>query len=411
MSDSRIDWWPPMDGTQPNAGGGDGPVWGGAPAPEPPPQRRSRSRDRERAARERSAARRNTIVGVITAVVLLAGAVYVGFSLFGGKPDGGQASESVQDYPGPGYPSATVVVSPGDSGTAIAKSLVDAGVVATTKAFTDAFAANPDASKIQPGTYSLLLKMKASDAVVALLSPASRVSLKVTIPEGFTVQQIVAKVNEVTLIPTADLDAALADPAAIGLPEQAGGNAEGWLYPSTYQVDPKATAADVLKQMTAMTVQVLQSKQVPPESWKDVLTKASIVEREAGRAEDRPKMARAIENRLERGMRLEVDATVSYGLGKSGQAPTSAETQDGSNPYNTYQHDGLPPTPIASPGAESIDAVLSPADGTWLFWVTVNYDTKETKFATTFDEHNEQVAELTAWLASRSSAATTEPTG
>ena len=398
MSDSRIDWWPPIEGTPPSTD-----LTGGAGAPQPPaePPRRSRARERERQARERSASRRNAIVAIIVCVLLVAGAGYVTWSLFGGHSKGGEASPTtVQDYPGPGaYPPVSVVINSGDTGAAMGAALQQAGVVATAQSFVDAFAANPDAAKIQPGTYSLLKEMKASDAVLALLNPASRVSMKVTIPEGYSVAQIVQRIHEVTLISVDDLEAALKDPKSIGLPAEAGGKPEGWLFPSTYQVEPDATAASVFKQMTAQTVKVLTEKGVAKGDWKTVLTKASLVEREAGRDEDRPMMARAIDNRLARSMALQIDATTLYGLGRTSGAPTTAENQNASNAYSTYVHTGLPPTPIASPGEASIDAVLNPAEGDWLFWVTVNFDTKETKFATTLDEHNQQVAEMQAWLA------------
>jgi UPF0755 protein len=280
----------------------------------------------------------------------------------------------------------------------MAKTLHDADVVASVKAFTDAFAANPDASKIQPGTYSLLKKEKAADAVTALLSPANRVSLKVTIPEGYSVKQIVQRINEVTLIPVDDLNAALKDPAAIDLPAQAGGNPEGWLFPSTYNIEPGATATSVLKQMADQMVKVLTDKGVPQDQWKTVLTKASLVEREAKRDEDRPPMAQAIDNRLAKDMFLQIDATVAYGAGKPGTALTTADLQDASNPYNSYVHTGLPPTPIASPGQASIDAVLNPADGTWIFWQLVDPSTGETKFENTNEEHNRDVALLNQWL-------------
>ena len=85
-------------------------------------------------------------------------------------------------------------------------------------------------------------------------------------------------------------------------------------------------------------------------------------------------------------MKLYIDASVAYGLNKSCTELTTADTEDPTNPYNTYVHPGLPPGPIASPGEASIDAVLHPADGPWKFWVTINLDTKETRFAETYDE-------------------------
>ena len=130
-----------------------------------------------------------------------------------------------------------------------------------------------------------------------------------------------------------------------------------------------------------------------------MLNKASLVEREARLAEDRPKVARAIENRLAKEMPLQVDATVAYGLGISGMDLTTEMTQDDSNAYNTYRHLGLPPTPIASPGSVSIDAVLNPEPGDWLFWVAINLDTGETRFAVTNDEHNATKELLRQWQA------------
>jgi len=123
------------------------------------------------------------------------------------------------------------------------------------------------------------------------------------------------------------------------------------------------------------------------------------VEREARHDEDRPKVARAILNRIAANMTLDIDAAVAYGLGISGTQLTRAHLADPENPFNTYQHVGLPPAPIANPGAASIEAVTHPADGPWLFWVTVNLATGETKFTETYAEHQQYVAELRAWQA------------
>lgn len=410
MSNSRTDWWPPIEGESHPSGDPQphSDLFGAVETPgAPQPSRRSRSSVRAHRARERKHRRRRTFLVLTLAIAMVAGAGYVVYSLFGSSWHLGGSSAAVSDYPGPGYPSAQVVVNTGDTGAQIGKTLVDAGVVASQHAFTSAFSANPDASKIQPGTYNLLLKMKATDAVAALLNPASRVSMRVTIPEGQTAAQILAKITEVALIPAKDLQAAAADPAAIGLPAQANGKIEGWLYPATYQVQPGDTATSVLKQMVAQTVSVLTAKNVPQDQWETVLNKASLIEREARRDEDRPMMARAIENRLSQGMALSIDASVAYGLNKSGTQLTNADIQNGDNPFNTYKHMGLPPTPIASPGEKSIDAVLNPAQGPWLFWVTVNDDTGETKFATTFDEHKKNQAERDAWVAQHASASST----
>ncbi|KRD45093.1 aminodeoxychorismate lyase [Cellulomonas sp. Root930] len=373
-------------------------LFGGDTRVAPPEHRSSRSRGRAKEQRERKRRRRRSIWVLVVAILMVVGAAYVVVELMGGlfQGQGGSAS-GVDDYSGVGHGRVEIVIKPGDTGADMATTMVDAGVVATAKAFNDAFAANPQASSIQPGTYSMLLEMKASDAVTALLNPSSRVSFKVTIPEGLTKNQIATKLSEKMAVPVEDVQAAIADPAAIGLPAEANGNAEGWLFPATYDIQPDATPASVLAQMTAQTVAVLTQKGVPQDQWETVLNKASLVEREAKLPEDRPKVARAIENRLAKEMVLQIDATVAYGLGISGMDLTTEMTKDDSNAYNTYTHLGLPPTPIASPGAVSIDAVLNPEPGDWLFWVAVNLDTGETRFAVTNDEHNANKALLRQW--------------
>lgn len=392
MSNSQTEWWAPVergDDTTTDLFGGDN----GAGAPS----RRSRSAGRQRAHRERQRRRRRSVWVLVVAIALVAGAGYVVYSVAGDVfRGGGSHSAGVTDYPGPGHASVQVVVKSGDTGSMMGQTLVKAGVVASTGAFTKAFAANPDAASIQPGTYNLMLQMRASDAVSALLNPSSRATMRVTIAEGLNASQIYDKINATTLIPVADLKKAAADPTAIGLPAQAKGKVEGWLFPATYDVEPGTSAADVLKQMTTKTVQVLKAHDVPAAQWETVLNKASIIEREAKLDDDRPKMARAIDNRLTQGMPLQIDATTSYGLGITG-APTVAQTKDLSNKWSTGARTGLPPTPISSPGEKSIEAVLAPATGDWLFWCTVNLQTGETKFSETLAEQNAAEAELRAW--------------
>ncbi|QCB93650.1 endolytic transglycosylase MltG [Cellulomonas shaoxiangyii] len=402
---NQTEWWAPVKSDESVAELFGGERVGGTGEPGGrEPRRRSRSSGRKREERLRKQRRRRSVAVLIVALVMVVGAAYVVFSVLGGAAlfgaRGGSQEAQVEDFPGPGRPGASpVVVNAGDTGAAMAATLAGAGVVATEDAFLDAYTANVDAASIQPGTYQLLLEMKASDAVLALLDAKNRVSTKVTIPEGYTATQIYERIKEVTLIPVDQLQAAAADPAAIGLPAEAGGNVEGWLFPSTYQVEPGTDAAGVLRQMVAKTVEVLSAKGVAQDQWETVLNKASLVEREARYDPDRPKMARAIENRLERDMILQIDAAVAYGLGINGTELTTEMTRDASNPYNTYRHVGLPPTPIASPGEKSIDAVLNPEAGDWIFWTAINLETGETRFAATSDEHDANVELLREWQA------------
>ena len=128
-----------------------------------------------------------------------------------------------------------------------------------------------------------------------------------------------------------------------------------------------------------------------------MLIKASIVQAEAGRSQDMPKVARVLENRLARHIPLQLDSTVSYATGHFG-ITTSARDRASRSPYNTYRVAGLPPGPIDSPGIAAVKAVLNPAAGDWLFFVTVNPDTGETKFAVTEAQRVAITREFQAWL-------------
>jgi UPF0755 protein len=395
VSNSQTEWWAPVERNGESAD-----LFGGDPTSSEQP-RRSRSGGRQRQERQRKQRRRRSLLVVIVALALVVGSAYVVISLVGGMFGGDDKAneQTIEDYPGPGFGSATVTINTGDIGTDIGATLTEAGVVASAEAFSKAFAANANAASIQPGTYSLLLEMNAEDAVNALLNPASKEDFRVTIAEGLTKQQILERVSAKTLIPLKELEAAAKDAKAIGLPAQADGNVEGWLFPATYDLDPDATATDVLSMMTKKTIAVLKANKVAKADWATVLNKASLVEREGKLDEDRPKMARVIENRLEQGWFLGIDAAVAYGLNKSGTELTRDDTQDESNEYNLYRHTGLPPTPIASPGEASIKAVLKPSDGTWMYWCTIDPSTGETVFSHTQEQQNVAQNKLRAWVA------------
>lgn len=344
---------------------------------------------------------RKSLVSLLVGAFLVGGAAYVVLAVVGNPFSGGSSTSaaSKEDFEGPGVGEVMVVVDAGDSGSAIAQKLVKAGVVATVKAATAAYKANPEAVSIQPGTYRLKSQMSAKDAIAALLDPTLRQTIKLTIQEGYRVDQIVAKISSVVGTITVDqLNAVLADPAQYGLPAEANGNPEGWLFPETYSVDASSTAASILSQMTAQTVAVLNELAVPQDRWEDVLIRASLVEREGKTDEDRAKMAQTIQNRLDDGMILQIDASLAYGLNKNGTGLTEADKTSDS-PYNLYKVQGLPPTPIASPGRSSINAVMHPTPGKWMYWTAVNLDTGETRFAETYAEHQANVALLREWQA------------
>ncbi|MBM7520198.1 endolytic transglycosylase MltG [Nocardioides nitrophenolicus] len=299
-----------------------------------------------------------------------------------------------EDYAGPGSGEVTFVIDPGQSVSSMGAELEDLGVVKSSDAFVDAAAKDGRSTKIQAGTYLLKSRMKAADVVTILVDPSQMSQETVTIPEGKRTSDIVKILAKNTDFKAKQFQAVLADPAALGLPASAEGNPEGYLFPATYTITPADTPQSILAAMVAKGQSVMtelgldaQAEQVGLTAH-EVLTVASMLEFEANRTEDYPKVARAIYNRLDIDMALQSDATVAYANGLSGEVWTTSEQRDIDSPYNTYKHTGLPPGPIGNPGKATIDAALHPADGPWLYWVVVNLKTGETVFSTTLAEHN-----------------------
>ena len=327
--------------------------------------------------------RRRTAVVVLAALLLLGGGTWAAWGTLG--PLVASVTES-DDFEGAGTGQVDVRVASGDTGRAIGRTLAAAGVVKSPNAFVKAATAQPDTAGIQPGTYRLKEQMSGAAAVALLLDPASRVTTKLTVPEGLRATQVLDRIAEQTPITRADLDAALKDPAALGLPAAANGNVEGYLFPATWDVNPDETAAQLLSGMVARTNQALADLGVAPEAVHDVVVKASIAQKEARTPEDMAKVVTVLDNRLGADRPLQLDSTVSYAVNGSTVTTTQAERATDS-PYNTYLHPGLPAGPISNPGEDALRAAIEPAPGPWLYFVTVNLETGETRFATTDAEH------------------------
>jgi UPF0755 protein len=272
-------------------------------------------------------------------------------------------------------------------------------VVKTAGAFNDAASVNPRSASIQPGVYALHSGMSAQSALAMLLNPVNRRVPTVTIREGMWTSEIVAALAARTGRPPADYALALKNPELLGLPAQARGKAEGYLFPSTYEFDPDTTAAEQLQTMVAKSLDELRKLGVAPARMQRVLTVASIVEAEARATADRPKVARVIENRLARSMPLQMDSTVHFISHRRGKAGTSDAERRSRSPYNTYLVKGLPPGPINSPGLASLRAAVRPAAGRWLFFVAVNPETGLTRFSVDAAGHAANVKIFLAWCA------------
>lgn len=301
------------------------------------------------------------------------------------------------DYTGGGKGKASVIVHAGDTSRTIAASLERARIVKTAKAFSDAAAGDPRSSSIQPGTYALRASMSASTALVMLLDPANRTVPRVTIREGLWVSEVIGALSVATGRPLADYQVALKDPAMLGLPAAARGNAEGYLFPSTYEFETNTSAADQLHTMVAKSLEQLGRLGVSDDKMQRVLTIASIVEAEVRATADRPKVARVIENRLAKLMRLQMDSTVHFVSQRRGSAGTTRAERLSGSPYNTYVVKGLPAGPIDSPGLSAMQAAVGPAAGSWMYFVAVNPDTGATRFAVDPAGHAANVRLFKKW--------------
>jgi UPF0755 protein len=230
-----------------------------------------------------------------------------------------------------------------------------------------------------------LIPARASmEEVLAMLVEGKTVLHRVTVPEGLTSYQIVELLRGSEIL-TGEI---------VDVP------AEGSLAAETYTIERNQSRSDVLKQMTDVQAAVLaeawekRTPDLPLASPEEVLVLASIVEKETGVVEERARVASVFINRLKRGMRLQSDPTVVYGItggkGPLGRGLRRSEL-DRATPYNTYLIDGLPPTPIATPGRDAIMAVVNPEETGFLYFVADG--TGGHVFAETLEEHNRNVAQ------------------
>ncbi|WP_146240607.1 endolytic transglycosylase MltG [Curtobacterium sp. MCPF17_011] len=337
---------------------------------------------------------------VIVAIVVAGGAVAYNFAApkiqaIASAISGSQESD---DYTGDGTSKVTITIKDGDIGEDVAATLQRSGVVKTSKVFYQLLLSSPNV-QFQPGSYSLKKKMSSKAALTALQDKANRVEdPSIVIPEGTALQDIEAGMVSKAGLSKADVEAAAEDVSAYGLPSGVT-TLEGWLFPATYPINPKWTAKQYFQTMVDTMKQHLETAGVAAADQERVVVFASLVQKEAGLAADYPKVARVFQNRLDDGMLLQSDATVAYGTGNTHRVTTTdAERADRSNPYNTYQHEGLPPAPISNPGDLAINAVTKMATGNWHYFVTVDLESGETVFSDTLAQHEQAVQRFQAWL-------------
>ncbi|MGV0368348.1 endolytic transglycosylase MltG [Corynebacterium sp. HMSC05D03] len=353
---------------------------------------------------------RGMAVLIASLVLIIGGLGYIGFRLLGGG--------STLDYEGQGNGVTQLVQVPeGSSMGELAPELAEKNVVKTSEAFSSAANSNPRASQIKPGFYRLQEEMSAKAAVEALLDEANMVDLldvqggatllDVNVLGGDVRYGIYSLISQVSCkeggcVSAEELEkiAATVDPAELGAPEwaleevRARGEdpkrLEGLIAPGQYVLDPNMDAQEILTDLITRSTKKYNDTNIVDRAQAiglkpyELLTAASLVERESPAGEF-DKVARVILNRLDEPMRLELDSTVNYGL-EDVELATTDEDRHRETPWNTYAKDGLPDSPIASPSEEAIQAMENPAEGNWLFFVTVD-DKGTTVFTDNYDEH------------------------
>ncbi|WP_405085750.1 endolytic transglycosylase MltG [Microbispora sp. NBC_01389] len=364
----------------------------GSPRRRPSGGRAQQRRSRRRRKRQRRKGRVATLFALVIIVAVLAGLGYLGFTWARGVV-------IPNDFTGEGTGEVVVEIQEGESATDVAQMLEEQGVVASARAFVNAIGAAGKSSSLQPGQYAMRKGMSAASALT-LLDPKNRVLNRLTIREGLRLSKIFEELSTASGKPVEDFKkAARAD---IGLPAYAKGRLEGYAFPATYEINSKLTPQQILTSMVDRFNQTADKIDLDGQagqvgfSPRQIMIIASIVQAESGSAEDMPKVARVIYNRLLSNppMKLGMDSTVMYGLNKYGIAASHADLTSTSR-YNTYKYAGLPPGPISNPGDHAIEAALHPADGNWLYFVTVDpkrgitkFTDKESEFWKLRDEFN-----------------------
>jgi UPF0755 protein len=346
---------------------------------------------------------------LLVAIVVMAGVV--AGVIFGAKAVISNLTHTttVEDYAGQGAGEVDVTIRSGQSVTAIATTLQGKGVVKSVLAFTTAAKNDPArASKIQPGEYLLRSHMSGKAAFALLFDPKARNAQPYTVAEGLNMAEALPIISKATGLKLADLETAANSPQLLGLPTWASSvtNAEGFLYPATYAPKRGTSAVNVLRAMVARfnaeatTLGIAAKAQALQITPLQVVTLASIVEKEVNQSADLGKAAAVLFNRLHDTAdfpTLGMDSTTRY-ASKNFTGKLLQSELDSTNPYNTRAVPGIPPGPIGAPGEATLQAVLSPTPGNWTYFVYLPKE-KQTVFTASSSEFanlEQQLANETA---------------
>ncbi len=277
----------------------------------------------------------------------------------------------------------------------IGERLVQAGVIRDLSTYRAALWMSGQGRHLKAGDYRFDRAMTPFE-IIDTIARGEVFVITVTFPEGLTIAEMAKIFESHGLGPAGAFVKAAADPAAIRTLDPAAKDLEGYLFPETYALPRHTDAAKLVRAMVArfekvLTPELRQAATARRLTVRQVVTLASIVEKETAKADERPRVAAVYTTRLRIGMPLQCDPTVIYGLAKAGRYDGNIHKADLSfdSPYNTYRYSGLPPGPIASPGRASLDAAVHPADENFLYFVSRNDGSHA--FARTLEEHNRNV--------------------
>ncbi len=291
-----------------------------------------------------------------------------------------------------------VEIPPGAGPASIGRRLVEAGIIRDTLGFRYELTRSGSGRRLQAGEYRFDRPMTVRE-VVAKIARGDVHLLPITFREGLTILEMAQVFENRGFGPAAEFVAAASDPTPIRALDPAARDLEGYLFPDTYTMARQATAAQLVARMVAGFDQALTPKLRAEAAARglnvrQLVTLASIIEKETGKAEERSLVAAVYANRLRIGIALQADPTVIYALQRAGRYDgnlTRADLQSDS-PYNTYRYPGLPPGPIAAPGQASLEAAVHPADAPYIYFVSRGDGSHA--FATTLPEHNQNVFEF-----------------
>ncbi|MGQ3291987.1 MAG: endolytic transglycosylase MltG [Shinella sp.] len=332
--------------------------------PQPPSRRRSRK------------ARSQLVIflNFVMTVVVFATVIGIGIFYYGVK--------SYEDQ-GPLTANTNFIVRAGAGTNEIAANLERNNIITDSRVFRVLSRVYLDGQTLKAGEYEIKAGATMRD-IVELLKSGKSILYSVSVPEGLTVKQIFKRLTDDPVL-EGDLPAELP--------------AEGTLKTDTYKFSRGTKRADILHQMQdaqkALIDQIWERRDddLPIATREEFVTLASIVEKETGRADERSRVASVFLNRLDKGMRLQSDPTIIYGIfggdGKPTDRPIYQSDLEKQTPFNTYVIKGLPPTPIANPGRAALEAVANPSRTTDLYFVADG--TGGHVFAETLDEHNQNV--------------------